>query len=93
VRINVTTHTLSQDQFDALVSLTYNAGERGASATFDLVDAGDMKGAAANISKMIKTKVKGKLVVARGLITRRKEEAAPFLMAAEGQAKGQAGQK
>ena len=42
VRINVTTQSLNQDQFDALVSLTYNAGERGASGTFDLVDAGDM---------------------------------------------------
>ena len=90
VRINVTTQTLNQDQFDALVSLTYNAGERGASGTFDLVDSGDMKGAAANISKMIKTKVKGKLVVARGLIPRRQDEAAPFLAAAEAQAKVQA---
>jgi GH24 family phage-related lysozyme (muramidase) len=93
VRINVTTQSLNQDQFDALVSLTYNAGERGASGTFDLVDAGDMKGAAANISKMVKTKVKGKLAVARGLIPRRKEEAAPFLAAAQGQTTVQAGQK
>ncbi|WP_440965192.1 glycoside hydrolase family protein [Massilia sp. GER05] len=86
VRINVTTQRLNQAQFDALVSLTYNAGERGASGTFDLVDSGDFKGAADNISKMIKTTVKGKKVVARGLISRRKEEAAPFREAAEAQA-------
>lgn len=90
VRSNVTTQPLNQAQFDALVSLTYNAGERGASGTFDLVDSGDMQGAAANISKLIKARVKGKLVVARGLIPRRKEEAAPFLAAAEVQATAQA---
>lgn len=90
VRINVTSQALNQDQFDALVSLTYNAGEKGASGTFVLVDSGDMKGAAANIAKMIKTTVKGKLVVARGLIPRRKEEAAPFVAAVEAQAKAQA---
>lgn len=85
VRINVTSQTLNQDQFDALVSLTYNAGERGASGTLDLVDAGDMKGAAVNIAKLIKVKVKGKFVVARGLVSRRAEEAAPFRAAAETQ--------
>lgn len=83
VRTNVTNQALNQDQFDALVSLTYNAGERGASGTFDLVDSGDLMGAAANIAKMIKVTVKGKKVVARGLILRRKEEAAPFLEAAQ----------
>jgi GH24 family phage-related lysozyme (muramidase) len=49
VRRNVANQALSQTQFDALVSLTYNAGERGASGTFDLVDTGDFKGAADNI--------------------------------------------
>lgn len=78
VRRNVTTQALNQAQFDALVSLTYNAGERGASGTFDLVDSGDLKGAADNIAKMVKTTVKGKKVVARGLIPRRAEEAARF---------------
>ncbi len=78
VRRNVTSQALNQAQFDALVSLMYNAGERGASGTFDLVDNGDLKGAAENISKMIRTTAKGKKVVARGLIPRRAEEAAPF---------------
>jgi GH24 family phage-related lysozyme (muramidase) len=83
VRRNVAAQALNQAQFDALVSLTYNTGEQGASGTFDLVDSGDLKGAAANISKLIKTTVKGKKLVARGLISRRKEEAAPFSVAAE----------
>lgn len=78
VRRNVTSQVLTQAQFDSLVSLTYNAGARGASGTFDLVDSGDLNGAADNISKMIKTTVNGKRVVARGLIPRRAEEAAPF---------------
>jgi GH24 family phage-related lysozyme (muramidase) len=93
VRRNVATHALNQSQFDALVSLTYNAGERGASGTFDLVDSGDFKGAASNISKMIKTTVKGKKVIARGLIPRRKEEAAPFMEAAEAQVRAHSAKK
>lgn len=78
VRRNVTQQALTQAQFDALVSLTYNAGAHGASGTYDLVDSGDFAGAAANIATMIKATVKGKKVVARGLISRRAEEAAPF---------------
>ncbi|WP_426174207.1 lysozyme [Massilia sp. TWR1-2-2] len=78
VRRNVTSHALTQAQFDSLVSLTYNTGARGASGTFDLVDSGDLEGAADNISKLTKTMVNGKRVVARGLIPRRAEEAAPF---------------
>lgn len=44
-----------------------------------LIEQGDMKGAAANIKKMIKSTVNGKKVVRRGLIPRRAEEAAPFM--------------
>lgn len=86
VRRNVPNQALTQAQFDALVSLTYNAGERGASTTFDLVDSGDFKGAAVNILRMTRTTVNGRKVIARGLIARRREEAAPFVEAAEAQA-------
>lgn len=76
------TRSLNQDQFDALVSLTYNAGGRGARDTFELVNRGDFPGAAKNISSMIKVGIvengKTKYVVARGLIKRREEESAPF---------------
>jgi GH24 family phage-related lysozyme (muramidase) len=78
VRGNVKKQALNQDQFDALVSLTYNAGSRGSRGTYQLVDQGDFKGAAANIRHMIKTTINGKKVVARGLISRRAEESAPF---------------
>lgn len=85
VRRNVTQQALTQAQFDGLVSLTYNTGAQGASGTYDLVDSGDLAGAAANIVTLIKTTVKGKKVVARGLIPRRAEEAAPFRQTAAAQ--------
>jgi lysozyme len=73
---------LNQDQFDALVSLTYNAGVFGASDTYGFVNRGDFNGAADNISSMIKVTIKKKgkavLVTAPGLVKRRAEESAPF---------------
>lgn len=79
VRRNVQKQVLTQEQFDALVSLTYNAGARGSRGTYKLIDKGDMKGAAGNIRKMTRTTINGKKVVARGLISRRAEESAPFM--------------
>ena len=77
-----TSRAINQDQFDSLVSLTYNSGGRGARDTFEYVNSGDFEAAANNIALMIKIAVveKGKkrYVVAPGLIKRRKEEAAPF---------------
>lgn len=82
VRRGISKVTLNQDRFDALVSLTYNAGIRNVRDTFELVNDGDFDGAAANISRMTKVAVKknGKrvLVTAPGLIKRRAEESAPF---------------
>lgn len=72
---------LPQDQFDALVSLTFNAGVGGAGETLVLVDHGNFAGAARNIKTLTSTHVNGKRVVARGLIPRRAEEAAPFAAA------------
>jgi GH24 family phage-related lysozyme (muramidase) len=81
VRRNVTV-ALDQAQFDALCSLTYNAGAKQARETFRFVNQNDFSGAAANISKMIKVGVvekgKKKFVIAPGLIKRRAEESAPF---------------
>jgi GH24 family phage-related lysozyme (muramidase) len=82
VRRNVKSQALTQDQFDALVSLTYNVGATGADDTFKLVDSGDLQGAAENISAMTKVRVKtkhgSKMVLAKGLAIRRAEESAPF---------------
>ena len=73
---------VNQEQFDALVSLTYNAGIGGMEGTYSYINKGDFEGAAANISKMIKVTVvekgKTKRVIAPGLIKRRDEESAPF---------------
>jgi lysozyme len=81
VRRNVRT-ALTQEQFDALCSLTYNTGPSGASGTYDFVNDGDFEGAAANISKLTKVKItkggKARYVVAPGQIQRRAEESAPF---------------
>jgi len=78
-----TTVALNQAQFDALCSVTYNRGARGARPTYDFVNRGDFAGAAANISRMIKVEVieggKKKYVIAPGLLKRREEESAPFL--------------
>ena len=81
VRRKVRQQKLNQDQFDALVSLTYNAGVQGSRHTYELIDRGQLSEAAANISSMTSTTVNGRKVVARGLISRRAEEAAPFRMA------------
>ena len=74
--------SLTQDQFDALVSLTYNAGVRGMKDTYGFINRSDFKGAAANIRMMNKVTIvekgKKKSVIARGLIGRRTEESAPF---------------
>jgi GH24 family phage-related lysozyme (muramidase) len=82
-----TTRAVNQAQFDALVSLTYNAGGRGTRDTFEYVNNGDFEGAAKNIASMIKVSVvekgKKKYVVAPGLIKRRNEEAAPFRVKAD----------
>jgi lysozyme len=78
---------LSQAQFDALVSFTYNRGVRGSQAAYKCANRGDFEGVAAEMSMRIGAEVKnnmGKLVKVhpRGLITRRAEESAPFRNAA-----------
>lgn len=73
---------LSQAQFDALVSLAYNAGVTGASKVFALINAGDFEGTATKISGMTSghemRKGKKVKVFYPGLVPRRAEEAAPF---------------
>lgn len=56
--------TLSQAQFDALVSLAYNAGVPGSSKVFELINAGNFEGAATSIAGMVNGHkfVKGKRV-------------------------------
>lgn len=82
--IRATTVPLNQDQFDALVSLTYNAGVRNMRGTYGYVNRGDFDGSARNINLMIRVTItdrgKRREVVAPGLIKRRAQESAPFQM-------------
>ncbi|MBJ7312875.1 glycoside hydrolase family protein [Rugamonas sp. CCM 8940] len=84
VRRNITNQALTQAQFDALVSYTYNTGAYGARHTYGLINRGAMQAAADNISTNISTTVRGRRVVAPGLIERRREESAPFRHTPEG---------
>jgi GH24 family phage-related lysozyme (muramidase) len=73
---------LNQQQFDALVSFSYNTGARGARDVFKLINAGKMKEAADLIARMVYSTQtrKGKKVLVRmtGLVARREKESAPF---------------
>jgi lysozyme len=73
---------LSQAQFDALVSFTYNRGVGGTAPVYALLNGGDFQGAANRISneKYSRQKRNGKMVrvLLRGLIPRRAEESEPF---------------
>jgi GH24 family phage-related lysozyme (muramidase) len=80
---------LTQEQFDGLVSYTYNRGPTGAMAVYHLVNTGDFAGAASEMRKRVTVKLRrhGKLVTeaAGGLVARRAEESAPFMTAAKPQ--------
>jgi GH24 family phage-related lysozyme (muramidase) len=78
VRRNVTRQALTQEQFDALVSYTYNTGARGARETFLRVDRGDFRGAAELITSNTYSRQNGRRVFMPGLVPRRREESAPF---------------
>lgn len=86
---HVRNQKLAQNEFDALVSLTYNAGARGSRHVYTLVDTGRPAQAAAEIRTMTSTHVNGEKVLARGLISRRAEESAPFQEAAAAAATAQ----
>lgn len=81
VRRNVKAE-LTQAQFDALVSLTYNAGVKGSFPVYALLNSGEYERAASYIASMTtaKQKLKGKWVQVSmpGLVARRQEESAPF---------------
>lgn len=79
VRHNVTNQALTQAQFDALVSYSYNTGARGARETFQRVDRGDLRGAATSIMSNTYSTQNGRRVFMAGLVPRRREESAPFL--------------
>ncbi|XLZ69106.1 glycoside hydrolase family protein [Massilia sp. SR12] len=70
VQRQVRHHPLTQAQFDALVSYTYNLGTGGAMMVLRRIDVGDLDGAA---DAMLRHHA-----LPAGLAARRQEESAPF---------------
>jgi lysozyme len=72
---------LNQNQFDALVSFTFNlgTGALAKSTLLTLLNSGDYIGAANQLPRWNKTKVGGMYVVEGGLSTRRENEKRLFL--------------
>jgi lysozyme len=70
--------SLTQEQFDALVSYTFNRGPRGAHKAFELINSGDLSAAATEISSRTTASGQTKKGQASGLFARRDEESAPF---------------
>jgi lysozyme len=84
VRRRVTRHPLTQDQFDSLVSFTFNAGPTGARRTLDAADRGSNADVAANMTNHVFVHPRdanghrGRAIRSTGLASRRREEAMPF---------------
>lgn len=78
VRRNVTQQSLTQDQFDSLVSYAFNTGAHGARNVLQRVNQGDMRGAATAMTRNVYSVQHGRRVLMPGLVTRRREESAPF---------------
>ena len=74
---------LNQPQFDALVSLVFNAGAAPLHGTLGtLLNQGDFAGAAAQFGRWVKGTQNGQLVTLKGLVRRRAAEEAMFRHAA-----------
>lgn len=86
VQRNVT-YPLAQDQFDALVSMAFNAGISGIMPVIRIINKGDLPAAADKIDTYIYGTSKGKKVLLRGLISRRGAESRPFRLPPEGSQK------
>jgi lysozyme len=70
---------LNQSQWDALVSLVFNAGSAPLTGTLGrLLNAGDYKGAAGQFGLWVNGRVNGKLVRLAGLVRRRAAETRMF---------------
>lgn len=84
VRLQVRNHPLTQEQFDALVSFTFNLGARGARTTLGAANRGALNEVASNMQSNVwihPRDARGRRLPAvrsRGLVNRRREETRPF---------------
>jgi lysozyme len=84
VRQQVRTHQLTQAQFDALVSFTFNTGATGVRTTLDAANRGASREVATQMNNNVYVHPRdanGRRlppVRLQGLVNRRREEAAPF---------------
>lgn len=74
---------LSRDQFDGLVSFTYNTSNAANQPVYDALNGDNFARAAEIISSSVYVRVRGKKKRASGLVARRNEESAPFCVAKE----------
>jgi len=84
VRQQVRNHQLSQEQFDALVSFTFNAGARGARITLNAANRGAFREVVTHMNRNVyihPRNAQGRRLASirvQGLVLRRREEVAPF---------------
>lgn len=78
VRRGVNQQLLTQEQFDALVSFTFNTGAHRAQQIFRRINRGDLTGTATAIRHYTFSTRNGHMVPMPGLVARRREESAPF---------------
>lgn len=71
--------SLTQNQFDVLVSFHFNTGSLGKSTALKKLNTGDYQGCADALMMYTRGRVNGQLVPMKGLVTRRNEEKALFL--------------
>ena len=79
--VNLVKVSLTQNQFDALVSFTFNVGETQfkRSTLVKKLNLGDYEGAAREFSRWVKGRMNDKLVTLPGLVSRRQQEQELFL--------------
>ncbi len=81
VRDSVQDRTLTQDQFDALVSAAFNLGGAGAAPVFGAANRNDDAGVVNRLRDRVnaRDRATGRMVRLPGLVRRREQEAQPFL--------------